>query len=92
MSGPVRCGLPQLSSSARLHGAELVGSGLWLDDGGLSETGSVFVSRERDFSLPKTLNSAFPSFSISLVQRLMSSGVAAISAASAIHPKEYEPL
>jgi len=69
-----------------------VGSGLWLDDGGLSETGSVFVSRERDFSLPKTLNSALPSFSISSVQRLISSGVAAISAASAIQPEECEPL
>jgi len=64
-----------------------VGSELWLDGGGLVEIGSVFVSRESDFSLPKTLNSALPSFSISLVQRLISSGVAAISAASAIQPE-----
>jgi hypothetical protein len=48
--------------------AELVDSELWLDDGGLVETGFVLVAKERDFSFPKTLNSALPSFSIPLTQ------------------------
>jgi hypothetical protein len=38
--------------------------------------------------LPKTLNSAEPSFSIPLTQPSMIAGVAAISMASAISPKE----
>jgi len=48
MGGPLRCGLPQLSSpSARLQLAEIVDSELWLDDGGLVETGFVLVAKEK---------------------------------------------
>ena len=42
--------------------------------------------------LPKTLNSAFPSFSIPLTQPSMMAGVAAISAISSISPVEKVSL
>lgn len=84
--GPSRHGLPQLSPSARLQLAVLVGIALWLEEGGLVDTGFVFVSKVRLLFFPNTLNSAFPSFSIPLTQRRISAGVAAISAAVAIQP------
>jgi hypothetical protein len=47
---------------------------------------SVGLLNDRECSFPKTLNSALPSFSTSLVHKFINSGVAAISAISAISP------
>ena len=56
----------------------------WLDSVGRNSFVAVGLSIESVCSLPNTLNSAWPSFSTSLTHRLMSAGVAVISAMSKI--------
>jgi hypothetical protein len=82
--GSHRPGSPALFAAA--FPQELVLALEWLDSEGRSSFVAVGLLIDSVCSFPNTLNSALPSFSMSLTQRLISAGVAAISAMSRISP------